>query len=100
MPPAVLPARHHTSDRRLPCCVPRGSECLPKARHSTIQPSHSESKLRHQEASAWVGRVNCCESRASPSSPCTMFYRPELLPGNVPISTIDPLVYSPVILRC
>lgn len=57
MPPPALLAWHHTSDRHLPCCVPRGSECLPKPRHSIIQPSHSESKPRHQEASqcGWEG---------------------------------------------
>lgn len=53
---------------------------------------------RHPKTRRRLGRVNGSESGASPSSPSAVFYRPELLTGNVPISTIDPLVYSPVIL--
>lgn len=105
----------------MPCALPRALWWLPQlpvcpwAELSILLPRHCHprwaslpppitaglaARPRHPKA-GWrprVGRVNGAESGASPSSPSAVFYRPELLTGNVPISTIDPLVYSPVIL--
>lgn len=80
----------------------RGPQPSPGLGHSA-QPRRARAKaLTAKKPAHGCGResVNSRESRASPSSPCSVFYRPALLPGNVPISTIDPLVYSPVILSC
>lgn len=65
----MLPGWHHPSDRHLPHCVPRGSEGLPKPRHSILQPSPSEAKPRHQGASTWLGRVKLLREQSLPFLP-------------------------------